>query len=316
VGMDINTARFLISAYEDGVRFGKTLTTGKQTLTVQPGEMAQLQETLVKAGRQPDPDMASMGEAEPVLLALGAEQVVAMDKSDFEGATLLHDLNQPIAPQHRESFDLVYDGGTLEHIFNFPTALQNLMELVKVGGHLVIQNPTNNWSGHGFYQFSPELYFRVLCEENGFKISRMVVFEWGVNRWYEVSDPAEIQSRVYVNSTRRTSLLVLAQRVAVKPINQTTPQQSDYAMLKWGSETAITPAMAAKTGQQLAATAKATQTQSKGTLKTWLKQNVPTPMLNFANFIVLLPVFFRQTMNPQQRNFFLKNPQYFTPVDR
>jgi hypothetical protein len=28
--------------------------------------------------------------------------------------------------------------------------------------------PANNQMGHGFYQFSPELFFRVFSQENGY----------------------------------------------------------------------------------------------------------------------------------------------------
>jgi 2-polyprenyl-3-methyl-5-hydroxy-6-metoxy-1,4-benzoquinol methylase len=53
----------------------------------------------------------------------------------------------------------VFDGGTLEHIFDYPTAIKNCMKMVKPGGHLLLTTPANNWFGHGFYQFSPELFY-------------------------------------------------------------------------------------------------------------------------------------------------------------
>jgi 2-polyprenyl-3-methyl-5-hydroxy-6-metoxy-1,4-benzoquinol methylase len=76
--------------------------------------------------------------------------VSSIDASDYENATYVHDLNVPIPDHLKGQFDLVDDGGTLEHVFNFPVALRNCMEMVKVGGHLLLNVPTNNFVGHGF----------------------------------------------------------------------------------------------------------------------------------------------------------------------
>ena len=84
-----------------------------------------------------------------------------MDASSFEGATVVHDLNLPITEALKGRFDVVCDAGTIEHVMNFPTAIRNCMEMVRVGGHLILGTPANNFFGHGFYQFSPELWFRL-----------------------------------------------------------------------------------------------------------------------------------------------------------
>ena len=86
------------------------------------------------------------------------------------------------------------DSGSLEHVFNFPIAIANCMALTEVGGHFVAITPANNWCGHGFYQFSPELFYRVLCAENGFRVERMIVAECPDGTWLEVADPAAFAS--------------------------------------------------------------------------------------------------------------------------
>jgi len=62
------------------------------------------------------------GYAEPFLKSLGAREVDSIDASDYESATIIHDMNLPVADQHKTAFDVVLDGGSLEHIFNFPIA--------------------------------------------------------------------------------------------------------------------------------------------------------------------------------------------------
>ena len=229
MGLDINAVRFLIDARKRGAKFGDVLMLGRQDLNVYPARMVQL----LSAHGFPADAFQPPGKdslfAEPVFTSLGAASVSAMDVSDFEGASFVHDLNQPIGAELRERFDLVYDGGTLEHVFNFPQALRNCMEMVRVGGHVMLHTITNNWCGHGFYQFSPELFFRALHPDNGFEVTRMILHAVGpYGRWYEVKDPESIRSRVELITFCPVHLLVQARRTRVVPIFEKTPQQSDY----------------------------------------------------------------------------------------
>ena len=150
---------------------------------------------------------------EPFLRHLGARQVDSCDASAYEGATRVHDLNQPIPGDWDGTYDAVIDGGTLEHVFNFPTAIENCMRLVKPGGHLLLFTMANNCCGHGFYQFSPELFYAALSEENGFEVESMILHRVGPSaRWLEVSDPRKIRSRVELVSFAPVQLLIRARR--------------------------------------------------------------------------------------------------------
>ncbi len=161
--------------------------------------------------------------------ALGAESVDSLDASNFEGATIVHDLNLPIAESLKGRFDTVCDAGTIEHVINFPVVVRNCAELVKTGGHFILGTPANNCFGHGFYQFSPELWFRLLSPEHGFEMRRMVAVESGPRaRWFEVADPAIVKDRVVMTNRHPVMLMILARKVADKPIFEPFPQQSDY----------------------------------------------------------------------------------------
>ena len=229
MGLDINAVQFLIAARKRGVEFGEVLTLGRQDLNVFPAKMRKV----LKAGGLSDelfrPEAPDTRFAEPIFKTLGAKQVYSMDFSAYEGASFVHDLNKPIGPDLRERFDLVYDGGTLEHVFHFPTALQNTMEMVRVGGRLFIHTGTNNYCGHGFYQFSPELFFRALSDVNGFKVERMVLHPMGpYGSWREVADPEDIRSRVELITFYPVQLLIQARRISAVPVFAETPQQSDF----------------------------------------------------------------------------------------
>ena len=228
MGLDINAVRFLIGARKEGVNFGEVITLGRQDLNVFPAKMAQILSThgLPSDAFKTD---AKVLVGEPVFLSLGAKKVSSLDFSDYEGAQFVHDLNQPIGPELKERFDVVYDGGTLEHVFNFPVALKNCMEMVRPGGRLFFHQCANNWCGHGFYQFSPELFFRAVSPENGFEMERMVLHRVGpYGRWFEVNDPERIRSRVEVITWYPLQMLMQARRIKTVPIFATMPQQSDY----------------------------------------------------------------------------------------
>jgi hypothetical protein len=229
MGLDINAVRFLIAARRAGVEFGEVLTLGRQDLNVFPAKMVQVLEAQELPSIQFQPFAQEARFAEPVFKALGAREVFSIDVSAFEGASFIHDLNQPVGPDLQERFNVVYDGGTLEHVFNFPVALRNCMEMVRLGGRLFIHTVANNYCGHGFYQFSPELFFRALSEENGFTVERMVLHRMGpYGRWYEVADPEEIRSRVELVTFMPVQLLIQARRTRVTAVFGRTPQQSDY----------------------------------------------------------------------------------------
>jgi SAM-dependent methyltransferase len=233
MGIDINAAKFLVSARRRGMEFGDVLMIGRQDLNVYP---AKLRQVLVRAGLPAElfaPSVPDTGFAEPLFKSLGAKNVFSLDASAFEGADFVHDMNRAVGDELKQRFDLVYDGGTLEHVFNFPVALQNCMEMLRPGGSFIAHTIANNWCGHGFYQFSPELFYNVLGADNGFEVERMILHVVGpYNRWYEVADPAKIRSRVELFNSFPLQLLVQARRRSVVPLFATPPQQNDYSQ-RW-----------------------------------------------------------------------------------
>jgi len=181
----------------------------------------------VMLGRQ---ELAGGGYAESLFRDLGAKSVDSIDASEFEGATILADLNKPLPADLRRRFSVVFDGGTLEHVFDVATALRSCADLVERGGHYIAVAPANNWPGHGFYQFSPELFFRLLSTEAGFRVRGVFVFELrAMPRWYLVRDPKAVGARVYWRNQFRTLLVAIAQREALVDLSEFAPQQSDYS---------------------------------------------------------------------------------------
>lgn len=233
MGIDSHSLEFLIDIRKSGVELGNTITLGRQDLLVEYSVI----EDYFKRYNIPYTEEIITNFykknqfSEPLIEYLGATNCQSMDFSDFENANIVHDLNKPIDDSLKHKFDTVIDGGTLEHVFNFPQAIKNCMEMLKTGGHFISISPTNNFMGHGFYQFSPELFYRVLSEENGFHLKKMFFCEINNDdQWYEIADPKKISHRVGTISTFPCYLMLIAEKIAhTNDIFTVTPQQSDYA---------------------------------------------------------------------------------------
>ncbi len=180
--------------------------------------------------------------SEPLFEILGTEKLVTVDYSSYENATVIHDLNIPFPDSMKNTFNCVLDSGTLEHVFNFPVAIKSCMEAVQVGGHYIGITPVNNQMGHGFYQFSPELYYRIFSEENGFRILKMMIavpVPWEEEiEWYDVADPKKVSNRVMIVNNFPISLMFIAEKISVKNIFENAPQQSDYTST-WNTFTSV-----------------------------------------------------------------------------
>ncbi|MDF1852675.1 MAG: hypothetical protein P1U85_17695 [Verrucomicrobiales bacterium] len=231
---------FLELVQRMGLKGKSLLTLGRQHLAISPREFSQI------PGGSKAPEGARnaviRGEtfADEVFSALGFAAVSSLDASDYEECSLVHDLNEPIPESWHGNYDVVFDGGTLEHVFHFPNAVSNAMNLVRPGGLLIMQSPSNNMNGHGFFQFSPELFFRLFSEANGFRVACFALFEShrGPQR-YSVVDPAELGTRVSFGGSGPLQSIMAAERITTDALPLTFPYQSDYAST-WGGKTSTT----------------------------------------------------------------------------
>lgn len=178
--------------------------------------------------------------AEPFLCdLLGARKVVSIDISKYQDSSIVHDMNQSLVEQRPDlagQFDLVIDGGTLEHIFNFPIAIENLMFLVPQNGYILSANPANNLCGHGFYQFTPELMYRIYSAANGFCTHYVILTQTKYisvemdpyPKSFMVVDPASLGFRINLRNSSPVMIRVLAERVEEISRKRLDVMQSDY----------------------------------------------------------------------------------------
>jgi len=172
MGIDVAAVDFLMFHKEHF--YGNLLQLGRQGLHFvrDRKELAMAKQVFEKYDTETDFNtvISSYPHADSLFTYLGASNVESLDNSDFEQASMIHDLNDPVPEEWHNKFDHIYDGGTIEHIFDIKTVFENIKKMLKVGGVFSGLAVCNNAVGHGFYQFSPDLYRTVFSEDVGYKV--------------------------------------------------------------------------------------------------------------------------------------------------
>lgn len=140
---------------------GNLLTLGRQEIVVRPEQVLRQAD---RVGYRVDEQIAGSHahhlSDEAFFRMLGFTSVSSLDANDYEAATFIHDLNQEDVPKElEERFDVVLNRGTSEHVFHLPNLLNTVGRMVKPGGRVIHFVPSSNHIDHGFYMFSPTLFF-------------------------------------------------------------------------------------------------------------------------------------------------------------
>jgi hypothetical protein len=204
MGIDIHALKFLMFAARSQP-FGRVATMGRQSLFVPKGTLKKLMNLNQEVDYGPFCEELLKGQ-------FRAATVDSFDISGYENATHIVDMNKPLLIE--EIYDTIIDGGCIEHVYNAPQALANISSMCAQGGQILHILPANNLCGHGFWQFSPELFFSLYSKVNGYEETQVFLADLTNERvWYEVRKPqngerAELRSlgRLYVMvRTRRTA---------------------------------------------------------------------------------------------------------------
>ena len=124
--------------------------------------------------------------------ALGFSESKTMDYSDYEFADYILDLNdkKAVLDELCEAFDVIIDSGTIEHVFNIPNALNNIYKMLRKDGRIIHISPSSNHIDHGFYMFSPTLFWDFY-HANKYIINTFQVFRYTALHYidpWEISD--------------------------------------------------------------------------------------------------------------------------------
>jgi hypothetical protein len=213
MGLDLQAIKFLRFVSKFGP-FGRVATLGRQGLHLSPKELKQFSN-----GKAYGPFCEDF-----LIDKFGATSVESFDNSDYEQATHILDLNKPTDIENR--YDTIIDAGTMEHVYNAPQGLKTTSQLCAEGGQILHMLPANNFCGHGFWQFSPELFFSLYSPTNGYRDTQVFIVDVGESKfWYEVSQPKNGRWDDLI-SPRALYVYVRTRKGA--PVSHEQVQQSQY----------------------------------------------------------------------------------------
>jgi hypothetical protein len=89
---------------------------------------------------------------------MGFNRTESMDVFDNEDPTYVHDLNTPVPESLHNKFDTIMDFGTLDHVYDMRTAIANVVNMLKVGGVVVIYDAMIGWHNQSYYNFQPPFF--------------------------------------------------------------------------------------------------------------------------------------------------------------
>jgi hypothetical protein len=157
---------------------GALLMLGRQDITTDASGLARLLHAERFTPRSPSVSWRTEDDRitpESFFGALGFSTVESLDVSDAEGAEIVFDLNAAQLPiELKGRFDVLFDGGTLEHVFHLPNALARCADMLRDNGWFAHIGPLNNYADHGFYQFSPTFWFDWF-DANGWRMVESVL---------------------------------------------------------------------------------------------------------------------------------------------
>lgn len=228
MGVDLPAFEFLLRANREFGDFGSTLLLGRQRMLVRD-DVDKARFASVLAQYRPDiaVDAVLGHHVDRLIGALGGSPYQVMDNSAYEGAEVIHDLNEPLPEALHGNFDTVIDIGTLEHVFNCGEAIKSMAQAVRVGGQFLCLNIANHHLGHGFWQFSPEVFFRTFSPAHGYEVRLADLHFQGA--FHPLRDPQTAGRRLPIKTPGYTYITFGARRTDARPIfAKGWPVQADY----------------------------------------------------------------------------------------
>lgn len=179
---------------------GRVLTLGRQDVFFSEESLRKMalefgiklsESSPVTFSRKPELAAKSYISDDYLFKSLGFSESKTMDFSTYESADYIFDLNEKEVPERLlGTFDVIFDGGTIEHIFHLPNVLNNLYKMLARNGRIIHISPSSNFIDHGFYMFSPTLFWDFY-KANKFEINNFQVIR---STSQSLTDPWEVSN--------------------------------------------------------------------------------------------------------------------------
>jgi hypothetical protein len=236
MGIDSTSLELILCSQKYAKNMGRVLTLGRQGIHTPPNIVDSL---LDKYGFQHLKGRHVWGWSEPLFQDLGFTEVDSLDYSNYEGASRIHNMNTALPPLVKR-YNYIYDGGTIEHVFNTPQVCENIINSLEVGGIFCSVTCNNNLSGHGIYQFSPEFFLSAFRPKYGMEILELYIGIVGSAReaWKDVNSfnrEGGGRNCAKFHSPADVYILTIARKVSDERSSLITdsPQQYSYEHVDW-----------------------------------------------------------------------------------
>ena len=166
---------------------------------------------------------------------LNGNCVDSIDNSNYEEASIIYNLNLPY--NSSKKYQYIYDGGTIEHIFNIPQVIENVINMLDIDGLFVSVTCNNNFSGHGMYQFSPEFFLSSLNKKYGMEIEAIYIgkVHTKFEEWIDVNDYKGGRNCSKFDTNDPVYILTIARKISDNRENLilNSPHQYSYEQGDW-----------------------------------------------------------------------------------
>ena len=88
-----------------------------------------------------------------------------LDRSSYEGASIIHDMNTPISDNLHQKFDFIYNGSCMDNLFDPVSFIRNTSNMLKVGGRILHIECATGVPG-AYIMYSPEWFFSYYAINN------------------------------------------------------------------------------------------------------------------------------------------------------
>jgi len=236
MGIDLTSFEALLLSLKYVESKKHALTLGRQGIHIWPNIVEYL---LKKYNVFKENMYYEWGYSEILLKDLGFEDVDSIDYSSYENASIIHNMNKPILFESKK-YDFIYDGGTIEHIFNTPQVCENIINLLEIGGIFCSVTCNNNLSGHGIYQFSPEFFLSAFSKDYGMEIKEIYLAQVNseIHEWINVNnlkDQQNCRNMSKFDSNKEVYIITIAKKISNnrKNLIHDSPNQYSYENMDW-----------------------------------------------------------------------------------
>jgi SAM-dependent methyltransferase len=155
----------------------------------------------------------------------GCSSIASIDPGEPH-STYKFDLNEQVPLT--ETFDLVINYGTAEHVFDVRRFYQTVHELTRPGGIMIHSGPMCGWVEHGFYTFQ-STFFIDLAAANGYEILAAVVGELKPLRLITLTHREHVIELAQKGELPKNALIEVALRKPADARAFKVPMQGIYA---------------------------------------------------------------------------------------